>query len=107
MTERVRLALYVQHLLGIGHLRRAAALARAYADAGAEVLVFSGGVPVADIDFGAARLLQLPACLAADAAFSSLLDTEGQAIDSGHFLPEENPQATLAALKPFLTRVMA
>jgi haloacetate dehalogenase len=27
---------------------------------------------------------------------------EGHAIDSGHFLPEENPEATLAALKPFL-----
>lgn len=26
----------------------------------------------------------------------------GQGIDSGHFLPEENPQATLAALMPFL-----
>ncbi len=26
----------------------------------------------------------------------------GQAIDSGHFLPEENPQATLDALLPFL-----
>lgn len=27
---------------------------------------------------------------------------QGQAIDSGHFLPEENPAATLAALTPFL-----
>ncbi|MCL4189268.1 MAG: alpha/beta hydrolase [Rhodobacteraceae bacterium] len=26
----------------------------------------------------------------------------GQAIDAGHFLPEENPQATLSALLPFL-----
>ena len=32
---------------------------------------------------------------------------EGQAIASGHFLPEENPQATLAALKPFLARAAA
>lgn len=29
---------------------------------------------------------------------------EGQSIASGHFLPEENPQATLAALRPFLAR---
>jgi haloacetate dehalogenase len=28
----------------------------------------------------------------------------GQAITSGHFLPEENPADTLAALKPFLTK---
>lgn len=30
---------------------------------------------------------------------------EGQAIESGHFLPEENPSATLAALEPFLADV--
>src|SRR5438105_4737216 len=29
---------------------------------------------------------------------------EGKAIDSGHFLPEENPQATAAALVEFLAR---
>lgn len=29
---------------------------------------------------------------------------EGQAIDCGHFLPEENPAATLAALLPFLAK---
>ena len=27
---------------------------------------------------------------------------EGGAVDSGHFVPEENPDATLAALLPFL-----
>ncbi len=31
----------------------------------------------------------------------------GQAIDSGHFLPEENPAATLAALAPFLAGPVA
>ncbi len=29
-------------------------------------------------------------------------EAQGQAIASGHFLPEENPEATLAALQPFL-----
>ena len=29
--------------------------------------------------------------------------TDGAEIKSGHFLAEENPQATLAALIPFLT----
>lgn len=32
---------------------------------------------------------------------------EGQAVASGHFLPEENPQATLSALKPFLAATVA
>jgi haloacetate dehalogenase len=31
-------------------------------------------------------------------------DVEGQAVDCGHFLPEENPDATLAALLPFLAK---
>ncbi len=57
-------------------------LARAFCDAGAEVLVLSGGMPVADVDFGPARIQQLPPCLAADAAFSVLLDEQGRAIDS-------------------------
>jgi len=82
MAEAPRIALYVQHLLGIGHLRRAAALARSLADAGAEVLVLSGGVKVADVAFGGARVLQLPPCLAADSVFSALLDADGRVIDS-------------------------
>jgi haloacetate dehalogenase len=32
---------------------------------------------------------------------------EGLAVDSGHFLPEENPSATLAALLPFLSKPTA
>ena len=32
---------------------------------------------------------------------------DGQAIESGHFLPEENPKATLAALAPFLSQPIA
>ena len=37
---------YVQHLLGIGHLKRAATLAQALRDAGFKVVLASGGVPV-------------------------------------------------------------
>ena len=44
MTARV--FFYVQHLLGIGHLRRAATLARALAAGGFDVLLVSGGAPV-------------------------------------------------------------
>ncbi|WP_374373842.1 glycosyltransferase family protein [Dongia sp.] len=78
---RPRVALHVQHLLGIGHLRRAAALARALSAQGAEVLVLSGGVPVPGIDFGGATLHQLPAAVTADTDFSHLLDSEGRPID--------------------------
>ena len=40
---------YVQHLLGIGHLKRAHTLARALRAAGFEVTLASGGLPVAGI----------------------------------------------------------
>ncbi len=41
---------YVQHLLGIGHLKRATTLARAMNDLGLKVTLVSGGdfVPVID-----------------------------------------------------------
>ena len=44
MTRR-RVLLYVQHLLGIGHLARAAALARACAERRLDVTVASGESP--------------------------------------------------------------
>jgi predicted glycosyltransferase len=44
-----RVFFHVQHLLGIGHLRRAAVLARAMAANGFDVLLVSGGAPVTDL----------------------------------------------------------
>ncbi|MBI3458184.1 MAG: glycosyl transferase, partial [Candidatus Rokubacteria bacterium] len=50
MSERVQtrspILFYCQHLLGLGHVERAARLARALARAGERVLFVSGGVPV-------------------------------------------------------------
>jgi predicted glycosyltransferase len=66
---------HVQHLLGIGHLRRAATLARAIAADGFEVTLASGGMPVAGIE-----VLQLPPA-SSDAAFKTLLDERGRPVD--------------------------
>src|SRR5437868_5622117 len=68
---------YVQHLLGIGHLKRAASLARALRDAGFRVVLASGGVPVASIPVD----VQLPPASAADISFKTLVDDAGQPID--------------------------
>ena len=68
---------HVQHLLGIGHLTRAATLARALAAEGAAVTVASGGEPVPGVDFGTARLVQLPPARVADRRFRELLDERG------------------------------
>ena len=70
---------WTQHLLGSGHLRRTAAIARALADRGVETVVASGGMPLADLALGGARLVQLPPVRAADAAFSGLVDETGRA----------------------------
>lgn len=65
---------YVQHLLGIGHLKRAATLARAMRAAGFEVTLASGGLPVEGID-----VLQLPAASSPD--FKTLLGEDGRPVD--------------------------
>jgi predicted glycosyltransferase len=79
MTARV--FFYVQHLLGIGHLRRAATLARAMVGGGLDVLVVSGGAPVPDLDLGGARLHQLPPVRAADARLKELSHLDGTPLD--------------------------
>jgi predicted glycosyltransferase len=69
--------LYVQHLLGIGHVRRAALLADALAARGMPVTVAYGGFPVPGVGFGAARTVRLPPARAADAAFSAVVGEDG------------------------------
>lgn len=75
-----RLLFYVQHLLGVGHFRRAMALVRACEEAGIEVTVASGGRPVEGIA-PAGRLVQLPPAESADSRFSTIIDERGQPID--------------------------
>ena len=76
-----RVLFYVQHLLGIGHLKRAATVVRALQDAGLEVTLVSGGPPVPGLDVGGARMVQLDPVRAGDLYFKVLLDASGQAVD--------------------------
>jgi predicted glycosyltransferase len=76
-----RVFFYVQHLLGIGHLKRAAAIARALVDAGAQVDFVLGGASVAGIAPPGARVVQLPPAIASDAQFTNLLDEHGDKVD--------------------------
>ncbi|HYM26987.1 MAG TPA: hypothetical protein VET66_02470, partial [Steroidobacteraceae bacterium] len=77
-----RVFVYVQHLLGIGHLKRAATLARALAVEGLEVTLASGGPPVPGIAADGVRLVQLPPARAADLDFKTLVDEGGREIDA-------------------------
>jgi len=72
---------YVQHLLGIGHLRRAAIIARALRHRGLDVAFVSGGAPAGEMNLEGATLVQLPPALSADAQFSAIHDERGQPID--------------------------
>lgn len=76
-----RVFFYVQHLLGIGHLRRAAAIARGLIEAGATVDFVLGGAPVDGIAPKSARVVQLPPAVASDSQFTHLLDAEGNKVD--------------------------
>lgn len=81
MSQPKRILLWVQHLLGIGHLTRTATLARALAAAGHDVVVASGGEPTPVVDVGDARLEQLPSARAIDIYFKVLHDGEDRQID--------------------------
>src|SRR6202008_2610578 len=75
-----RVFFYVQHLLGIGHLRRAAVLARTLVAGGFDVLLVSGGAPVS-LDIGRARWHQLPPVRARDEGLRELSRLDGVPLD--------------------------
>nr|WP_294867982.1 glycosyltransferase [uncultured Pseudogulbenkiania sp.] len=93
----MKLLFYVQSLLGIGHLQRAARLARACQAHGLEVHMLMGGEDSALVDFGAARRIALPPLTSADARFTTLLDRHGRPLDAA--LEAERRDRVLAALE--------
>ena len=76
-----RVFFWVQHLLGIGHLKRTATLARAFRRTGMDVTIVSGGPEVPGIDIADSKLIQLPAVRAADKYFKVLVDENDAEID--------------------------
>jgi predicted glycosyltransferase len=76
-----RVLFYVQHLLGIGHLKRAATLTRTLQASGMSVMLVSGGAEIPGLDLGDAALVQLPPVRAVDIYFKELVDDNGRTID--------------------------
>jgi len=75
---------YVQHLFGIGHLRRSVAIANGLARHGIAVQLVSGGNPVANMgiaDNHNIELLQLPLVRARDGVFSDLVNEHNNPVD--------------------------
>ncbi|MCM2290723.1 glycosyl transferase [Allorhizobium sp. BGMRC 0089] len=78
-TEPKRIFFYVQHLLGIGHLARASRIAGAMVEAGHQVTLVTGGLPVKGFPGPGVNHVELPP-VAAATGFSGLVDIEGQAV---------------------------
>jgi predicted glycosyltransferase len=94
--------LYVQHLLGIGHVRRSFRLADALGREGIEVILVCGGEPPpGPICAGAARIVQLAPIRARDATFKELVGPGDRPIDDELRKDRrETLLATLAAARP-------
>lgn len=77
----MRVMFYVQHLLGIGHVRRAALLCAGMKAQGLDVTVIIGGEDVPGIDFGDAKVVNLPPAHVTDHTFKPLLDENDAPVD--------------------------
>ncbi len=78
-----RALIWVQHLLGTGHVRRAAALAHGLADRGVTVAVTHGGGAETALAYDRRiTLYPLPAVRALTPSFTPLVDKDGAPIDA-------------------------
>ncbi|MBF9195310.1 glycosyltransferase [Microvirga terrestris] len=113
----LRVLIAVTHLLGAGHLTRAAALARAFARKGHETILVSGGTPAPLADLGGAELVQLPPVRTLGTDFKTLLDENLQPVDEAYLdrrrsilldtLRSTRPDILITELFPFGRRVLA
>jgi predicted glycosyltransferase len=88
--------LYVQHLLGIGHLHRSLRIVEALVREGIRVTLISGGEPLSSLACTSAEsVIQLPPIRALDAGFKVLVDEMGRPI--GDELRTARRSALLAA----------
>ena len=112
-----RVLIYVQHLLGVGHLQRALKLAEALVRRGLSVDLVSGGRPPLPATHPAVRLHQLPPVYCADGSFSQLLDADGKPVSAQletarrdrllQLFEQLSPQALITETFPFGRRMLA
>jgi predicted glycosyltransferase len=112
-----RVLFYVQHLLGVGHLRRSEILAAAMGAAGLDVTIALGGMSMPEVPFRDTRIARLPPARIANDDFSTLLDASGQPVDDRwkavrasallDLFRETAPDVLLVELYPFGRRQFA
>ncbi|MBP1179590.1 glycosyltransferase [Methylobacterium sp. PvR107] len=113
----MRVLIAVTHLLGAGHLTRAAALARAFVEAGHGVVLISGGVPAPMVRLDGVHLVQLPPLHIAGTAFGTPLGPDGEPADAAllasrralmiEALAAFRPDVVITELFPFGRRALA
>ena len=93
--------IYVQHLLGIGHLMRARLIGEALADIGFDVTLVSGGMAIGGRMPRGVNVVQLPPIRVSDASFMPLRDANFVPIDDAYRASRsEQLIATYEAVKP-------
>ena len=107
---------YVQHLLGIGHLHRAALISRNLSKVGLDVILVSGGEPLPHLDLGSSRFVQLSPVRTIDHNFTTLVDMNNQPVNDAwrrsrcnHLLEvwkNHKPDVVILELFPFGRRQM-
>ena len=113
----MRALIHVHHLLGPGHAVRAAALGRALASAGVEVVLAAGNRLPPTLDTAGLSVAELPPAQASDASFRTLLQGDGTPIDDAWrterrrrllaLLQEVGPDIILTETYPFGRRMLA
>jgi predicted glycosyltransferase len=113
----LRVLIAVTHLLGAGHLTRAAALARAFARQGHGTTLVSGGSPARLADLEAVSFVQLPPVRTLGTDFKTLLGDDFEPVDAGYLqrrrtllldtLVSVRPDILITELFPFGRRVLA
>ncbi|PVE22150.1 glycosyl transferase family 28 [Microvirga sp. KLBC 81] len=113
----MRVLIVVTHLLGAGHLTRAAALARAFAREGHETTLVSGGSPSRPTGLDRITFVQLPPVRTIGTDFKALLDEDGAPVHNFRLaerrilllqtLRAARPDVIITELFPFGRRVLA
>ncbi|WP_158971714.1 glycosyltransferase family protein [Chachezhania sediminis] len=113
----MKVMIVVTHLLGTGHLSRALTLGRAFAAAGHDVVLATGGRPAPQLDATGVTVVQLPPLASDGTAFTTLLDADGAIADDAYLaarrqalldvLEDTGPDALITELFPFGRRVLS
>lgn len=81
---RLSLLFYVLHLQGIGHVVRSSRICAALADAGFDVTLVLGGMPIEGFSAGRATTVQLPPLRMAPDSYRTLCKADGTPIDDAY-----------------------